>query len=166
MVKGKKGTGLVQSRYQSGIYLGLLCVTVLVLIGCGAGRETPPPAAAGSSALPHAMKGYELYSWQADKEWHFTLITGTNRLKRYEEIVSRENVVTDTDWVKLSVDGIENLRAVLNRLPAGETITWISDRWLERVDAPKGRIQLPGPELLEEIESYCRRLGIQLQVAD
>jgi hypothetical protein len=112
------------------------------------------------------MKGYELYSWQSDKEWHFTLITGTNRLKRYEEIVSIENVVTETDWVKVSVQGTENLRAVLNRLPEGETVTWNSDRWLERVGVSKGKIQSPAAELLEEIESHCRRLGIELQVAD
>jgi hypothetical protein len=31
-----------------------------------------------STMLPHSMKGYELYSWQADEQWHFTLITGTN----------------------------------------------------------------------------------------
>lgn len=47
--------------------------------------------------LPHSPKGYELYSWQAGDEWRFTLITGTNRLKRYEEIVSTENLVTATD---------------------------------------------------------------------
>jgi len=165
-VKGKNGTGLVHSRYRPGNYLGFLCVTALVLIGCGAGRETLRPVAAWPSALPNSMKGYELYSWQAGKEWHFTLITGTNRLKRYEEIVSTENVVTETDWVKLSVGGTGNLRAVLSRLPEGETVIWISEHWLERVGAPQGKIRLPDAELLEEIESHCRRLGIQLQVAD
>ncbi len=116
--------------------------------------------------LPHSPKGYELYSWQAGGEWRFTLITGTNRLKGYEEIVSAENVVAETDWVKLSVGGTENLKAVLNRLPEGETVTWIGGRWLEAAGAPAGNIQLPGPEMIQEIERHCLDLGARLQVAD
>jgi hypothetical protein len=46
------------------------------------------------TALPHSMKGYELYSWSQDGEWHFTLITGTNRNKTLEEIISPSNTVT------------------------------------------------------------------------
>jgi hypothetical protein len=127
------------------------------------------PASTASSfsmPLPHSPKGYELYSWQAGNQWRFTLITGTNRLKEYEEIVSTENVVTETDWVVLSVQGTENLKAVLTRLPRGEEVTWIGGGWLEAVGAPAGNIQLPRREVIKEIESHCRRLGIQLQVAD
>jgi hypothetical protein len=123
-------------------------------------------ASLSSTPLPHAPKGYELYSWQAGDEWHFTLITGTNRLKRYEEIVSTESVVTETGWAKLSVVGSENLKAMLNRLPRGEEVTWIGDDWLEAVGAPAGSTQLPGWDVIEEIESHCRELGIELQVAD
>ncbi len=119
-----------------------------------------------SMPLPHSAKGYELYSWQAGEEWRFTLITGTNRLKEYEEIVSAENVVAETDWVELSVGGTENLKAVLNRLPEGEEVTWIGDSWLEAEGAPAGNIQLPGQEMIQEIERHSRRLGIQLQIAD
>jgi hypothetical protein len=123
-------------------------------------------ASLSPTPLPHSPKGYELYSWQAGNEWRFTLITGTNRLKEYEEIVSTGNVVAETDWVKLSAEGTENLKAVLNRLPKGEAVTWIGGGWLEAVGEPAGTIQLPGPDVIEEIESHCRRLGIQLQVAD
>jgi hypothetical protein len=165
-MKVDSAAGFLQSRHRPSAFLGFLCAITLVLIGCSTGREMPRPVAGWPSVLPHSMKGYELYGWQAGKERHFTLITGTNRLKRYEEIVSMENVVNEIDWVKLSVQGMENLRAVLNRLPESETVTWNSDRWLESAGTPKGRIQSPDPELVKEIESYCRRLGIQLQVAD
>jgi hypothetical protein len=116
--------------------------------------------------LPHSPKGYELYSWPAGDEWRFTLITGTNRLKRYEEIASTENVVTETGWVKLSAVGSENLKAMLSRLPRGEEVTWIGGGWLEAAGAPAGNIQLPGREVIQEIERHCSSLGIQLQVAD
>jgi hypothetical protein len=123
-------------------------------------------ASSFSMPLPHSAKGYELYSWQAGGEWRFTLITGTNRLKGYEEVVSAENIVTETNWVKLSVGGTENLKAVLNRLLRGEEVTWIGDGWREAVGGLRGRIQLPGREVIKEIESHCGSLGIQLQVAD
>jgi len=35
--------------------------------------------------LPSSMKGYELYSWQEEGQWHFTLVTGTNRNKTLSE---------------------------------------------------------------------------------
>jgi hypothetical protein len=123
------------------------------------------PDSPSSLLLPRSPKGYELYSWPRYKEWRFTLITGTNRLKRYQEIVSPESTITETDWVKLSVQGTENLKAVLQRLPEGENVTWIGDGWLERVGAPKGNIHLPGQGVLKEIDGYCSRLGIQLQIA-
>ena len=46
--------------------------------------------------LPESLKGYELYSWQAGGEWLFTLTTGTNRIKSFEEITSIENKETPT----------------------------------------------------------------------
>jgi hypothetical protein len=34
--------------------------------------------------LPRSFKGYELYSWEEEGQWHFTLITGTDRTKTIE----------------------------------------------------------------------------------
>ena len=44
-----------------------------------AGKLTSVPPATAAGQLPHSMKGYELYLWQDNGQWHFTLITGTNR---------------------------------------------------------------------------------------
>lgn len=165
-MKRKDGTSILQTKSRLGALLGLLCITALVLISCGSGRETPQAEAAGPSVLPHSMKGYELYSWQEGQEWHFTLITGTNRLKTYEEIVSAENVVTESDWAKLSAQGTVSLRTVLNRLPEGESVTWQGGQRLEGAAAPGARLQLPDAEVIEEIERYCHRLGVRLQVAN
>ena len=128
------------------------------------GRQ--PTASGHASPLPHSLKGYELYSWRDGKEWYFTLVTGTNRLKSYQEIVSTEHSVTETGAVKLSVKGAENLESLLSRLPEGETVTLISDRWLERAGAPVGEIRLPSSNVMDLIESNCRSQGIRLQVAD
>jgi hypothetical protein len=67
-VREKEGMSVLQSRYWSGAFLALLSVAALSLIGCGAaGCEKAQPATAGPGALPHSMKGYELYSWQEGK---------------------------------------------------------------------------------------------------
>ena len=114
------------------------------------------------------MKGYELYSWpiEGENEWYHVLMTGTDRLKTYEQILATGNAVTGSNWVRLAVRGREELKTALRRLPKGESVTWITDGWLERMGAPLANIQLPDPEVIEEIDSYCRHLGIHLQVAD
>jgi hypothetical protein len=48
--------------------------------------------------LPHSIKGYELYSWSEYSQWHFTLITGTNRSKTLREIISIEDIVSEDGW--------------------------------------------------------------------
>ena len=62
--------------------------------------------------LPHSMKGYELYSWEEDAQWHFTLITGTNRTKTMEEITSNEDYISVTGWVKIQVVGADAIKDV------------------------------------------------------
>jgi hypothetical protein len=132
-----------------------------------------PEATVSATAepLPPSAKGYELYSWEADQGWQFALMTGTDRLKRYEEIISgdripADNIVTGSEWVALSVQGIEELEVLLRRLPRGETVTWIGGGWLAQAGAPSGDLQLPGSEMMKEVERTCRGLGLELQVAD
>ena len=47
--------------------------------------------------LPHSFKGYEIYSWPQDNLWHYTLITGTNRDKTVQEIITGNNTVSGLD---------------------------------------------------------------------
>ncbi|MFC1940340.1 hypothetical protein ACFLXO_06645 [Chloroflexota bacterium] len=55
-------------------------------------NKLPSPA---TDKLPHSFKGYELYSWEEDNQWHFTLITGTNRTKTMEEITLKEDFISE-----------------------------------------------------------------------
>ena len=93
-----------------------------------------------------SMKGYELYSWHMGDEWHFALVLGTNRIKTYEEISSPE----------VHVQGLEALQAQLDQLPAGEWIFWSAQR------VPN--MALPPDEVVDEVRTYCRQRGIQLEV--
>jgi hypothetical protein len=123
---------------------------------------TPTPA----PPLPRSMKGYELYSWPANGQWHFTLITGTNRLKTVEEITTGEDLLTADGWVRIHVQGVDAIQAVLGRIPPGEWVFWIGQGWLARVQGAEGDITLPPQETVAAIQSVCGQLGITLQVSE
>jgi hypothetical protein len=110
-----------------------------------------------STPLPDGFKGYELYSWEAGGQWKFTLITGTNRNKTYDEIVSKTNVV-DGDWVKITVTGTESLKQLLQRLSAPEDISWVNTPI--RVSG----FSLPSTTVIAEIEDHCKRHDLALVV--
>jgi hypothetical protein len=91
-----------------------------------AGKLINGPLAAVDE-LPHSMKGYELYSWLEEGQWHFTLITGTNRIKTIEEITSKGDFISETGWVKIQVVGADAIKDVLSRLPEGESVFWCDE---------------------------------------
>jgi hypothetical protein len=107
--------------------------------------------------LPDSMKGYEMYSWQeADGEWKFTLITGTNRTKTCEEITKSENIEED-GWVLITDIGVEAFLKTLSRVAAEESLTWPNTR----VDCPE--LALPPENIIEQISNHCLVLGIDFQ---
>ncbi len=117
--------------------------------------------------MPHSAKGYELYSWpeEGGQEWHHVLITGTNRLKTYEEIVSAENAVDESGWVRVSAAGTEGLKALLSQLPDGESVTWVGEDWMGQMGVEWGSVRLPDKDVIDEIERYCHQAGVELSVA-
>lgn len=50
--------------------------------------------------LKTSFKGFELYSWQEDEKWHFSLLEGTNRMKTCEEI-KEVKVSWIEEWKKI-----------------------------------------------------------------
>ena len=109
--------------------------------------------------LPASMKGYELYSWQVGDEWLFTLITGTNRNKTVEEIKASDNSETPDGWVKITVMGAEELKNLLARIPAGESVFWV-----DGLIAP-AEFAKPPAVLVDEIEEYAVGLGLKFYVS-
>jgi hypothetical protein len=115
--------------------------------------------------LPHSMKGYELYSWSENNQWHFTLITGTNRVKSLEEIISNENTVTPDGWVRISAQGVDSIQNVLKGLPQHEAIFWVSEQWLKQAQVQADQITLPPQEIIDVVQKYCKQLGLELLVS-
>jgi hypothetical protein len=153
----------VQNRTQ-GSNTPLLIAALLVLFLCSCADENPLPPVSLPQSLPRSMKGYELYSWRSGRAWRFTLVTGTNRLKTLAEITSPDSIVENEWVVKVTVEGIPELKATLERLPAGETVSWWAARDLPYGSpVPRARLGLPRSRV-KEIQSYCSERGIELTV--
>jgi hypothetical protein len=113
--------------------------------------------------IPSSMKGYELYSWLQDGQWHFTLITGTNRNKTLEEIVAPENSISEDGFVKISVIGAEAIKDVLSKIPVGTFVTWLS-QIREASGQTDTVIQLPPQQVSGDIRDYALQTRLDFQV--
>ena len=129
-----------------------------------AGKLTNIPSATTMDKLPHSMKGYELYSWQENGLWHFTLITGTNRNKTLEEIISNENILSEDEWVQMHVIGVDVIQTVLSRLPQNEEIFWLTRLRSEQTPQGSVNITLPAGSTIDTIKEHAGRCGLNLLV--
>ena len=109
--------------------------------------------------LPQSMKVYELYSWQEQEAWYFTLITGTTCNTAIEEIKASENVEAADGWVKITVAGTDELKDLLVRLPEGENVFWVDGLF-----AP-AEFAKPSAEVIDEIHAHCQDLGLVFYVS-
>ena len=112
--------------------------------------------------LPRSFKGYELYSWLEDSQWHFTLITGTNRLKTMEEITSEGDLTSETGWVRIQVVGADTVKDVLSRLPDGESVFWCDELHIEQ--PTETDLQLPPEQIADAVEEYAKQCGLDFVV--
>jgi hypothetical protein len=135
-------------------YLLVLLLLVSVLPTCHA---APRP-------LPHSMKGYELYSWLLDSGWHFTLITGTNRNKTLEEIVSGDNIEREDGWVDIHALGVEGIKSVLNRVPEGEFVSWNVGQFVLPTNQSVVKLVLPPEDIVNEIKDFAKQRGLDFMV--
>ena len=129
-----------------------------------AGKLITGLSTAAVDALPHSMKGYELYSWSEDGQWHFTLITGTNSNKTLEEIISGEDSVSETGWVRVQVVGVNAIRAVLSKLPQSEEIVWLARPRSEQTPPGDIDFMFPPEQIIDSIKEHAEQSGLDLQV--
>jgi hypothetical protein len=129
-----------------------------------AGKLISMPSAMTEDKLPHSMKGYELYSWPEDSQWHFTLITGTNRNKTLEEIISNTNIITEDGWVHIHVVGVEAIKTVLSRVPQNEFILWLAGMRSEQTPQGGVNITLPEGPTIGTIKEHAELCGLDFMV--
>lgn len=129
-----------------------------------AGKLTAGLSIETVEALPDSMKGYELYSWNVDGQWHFTLMTGTDRNKTLDEIVSGEDYISEAGWVRIEAVGTGAIEMVLGKLSPGESVLWLAG-----LRAPTGpaevSLSLPDASMVEALKAYAASRGLDLGVA-
>lgn len=127
------------------------------------GKLVTEPSAVIVDELPRSAKGYELYSWPENGQWHFTLITGTNRNKTLDEIISYVNIISEEGWVKIHVLGTSEIKTILSKLPQNEYVFWIG-RMGWQTEEPDTRIQLPPDQMVEDVKEFAVQCGLNLAV--
>lgn len=111
--------------------------------------------------VQHQMKGWELYSRSGCNDWYYTVATGTNSLKTYDEVTGK----TISSAYLIQVFGKENLKAVLHKFPAGENIFWAGEGWLQKTwGSNYGNLQLPPADIVNELRQYSTAAGLSFNV--
>ncbi len=95
-----------------------------------------------------SIKGWELYSWQEQNAWKFSILIGTNRNKKLEEIKASEGLL----------HSLKELEGALSELLKGEYITWLNPP-----EFPE--LSLPPITAIEQIRRCCKVLGLHLQTS-
>lgn len=114
-----------------------------------------------SLQVAHSMKGWEIYSWPEDGNWHFSILVGTNQIKNYEEVTGTKF----SDWLLIQVSGTDSLEMVLDRFPANENLSWIGETWLQNCWQNKyGNLQLPPQAVIDGVSAFCIKKKLILQV--
>ena len=100
------------------------CWLLFTSQSCKQPAETVLNPTETASALPHSMKGYELYGWVENETTFFTFITGTNRLKTVAEITADDADVISNAWIRIKVAGVDSVKQLAKRLPQNENIVY------------------------------------------
>lgn len=112
--------------------------------------------------LSQSVKGYELVSWKIDDEWNFTLVTGTNRMKTFEELISIENIFDENGYLKLTVQGVDEISEILERIPPGETVTWGGINLNGQVPSGTIYFSYPPQEIMQKIQIISKEHDFDL----
>ncbi len=112
--------------------------------------------------LPSSIKGYELVSWQEDGDWWYTLVTGTNRQKSFEELVSPQSWIIPGEFLKISTNSLADLRSILERLPSGSEVIWGGMELSGEVDEGVPYFTYPPEKILADVSALCDQLNIKL----
>ena len=136
----------------------ILLALIILVTGLAACNNAP------KEQLPRSMKGYELYSWQEESQWHFTLITGTNRNKTLSEIIIGDSGLTEDGWVNLHTVGVNGIKDILSRVPEGEWVSWSSGNFMTEPEELSVRLELPPQDIINEVKAHAEKRGINLQV--
>jgi hypothetical protein len=118
----------------------VLCTTLFLLVLTACQLSVPAvPDLPGES-----MKGYELYSWQKDRQWFFSILVGTNREKTLDEIQAPG----------VTLKGPDELSLTLGKIHSGQTIGWSTRQGLG----------FPPQAIVRRVQKICKDRGLELNI--
>jgi hypothetical protein len=142
----------------------LLFFNTLLLSSCSSQISTPTPDLSKQD-IPHSMKGYEIYSWQDEGQWVFKLITGTNRQKTIDEILSISEPIQEDAWVNIKINGVDDLKIILGSLPKDESLFWMAENGIETAADQSILLEYPPDFMVEDIRRFCEQIGVYLTLS-
>ncbi len=98
-----------------------------------------------------AFKGWELYSWQTNATWKYSLLVGTNRTKSCDEIFNKSATLTYDQLVKK-----------LSVLAENDWVTWSDDHH----NGYACGLKLPPKEMQVPLKDLCKKLNLHLQIVE
>ena len=111
------------------------------------------------------MKGYEIYSWQDEGQWVFKLITGTNRQKTIDEILSTSETTQEDAWVNIKINGVDDLKIILGSFPKDESLFWMAENGIETAADQSIFLEYPPDFMVEDIRRFCEQIGVYLTLS-
>jgi hypothetical protein len=110
------------------------------------------------------LKGWEVYSWPGCQDLNFSVLYGTNALKNYAEVTGTQG----SSRFVIKVWGKTNMKTILSRMPAGESVSLIGENWLSRTWGA-GAVQdlhLPPVSVITELQQVATQAGLNFQVVN
>jgi hypothetical protein len=104
-----------------------------------------------SESSERAFKGMELYSWQEQDSWRYSLLEGTNRSKSIDEITA----------ASVTIPGNHELETRLSQLAPGETVVWTRPQAGDNAD-----FAYPDLETLQQLVEFCQSRGVALVIPE
>ena len=139
------------------IFLAVICVS----LGCS--KEPILDIREGMTFNPDSLiiessvKGWELFTWKSGDNWKYSLLIGTNRVRKTEEIWANPYVV----------QGKEQLKLLLRQMPSGEEIIWRGPEWTqENVIDEINQFDIPPLLTQYDVHSFCSRNLLMLEITE
>ena len=130
-------------------YLVISCLLVGGFI-CNQHIEKNQPRKKESRGIDF-LKGYELYSWEKDEDWYFSILSGTNRAKSIQEITdSSLNTSIPFDVLVQRIDF----------LPISSQIFWS----YKNMSSNKEHFDFPPDSVILKLEQICLNSNLSLHV--
>lgn len=134
-----------------------LLANVFLFISCQENikEENQDNSYLDSISFQHSMKGWEMYSWQKDLDWNYSVLAGTNRLKTLDEVTNN----------KIIVKGKDALKKLLGKMPEKEEIFWVGKGWAGISWTNSSlNLALPDIQTVNEIKDFCIQKKLVLNI--